>query len=380
MKSRILSCFLIFALCFSMLSACGSDTAPSDHSPSSFLQTEISDSQDSTPGETEERDGFVSLDSASCKRDTVSSQSYAPSASQGQQTESSAPTEITTASSFSLSDVPAYSGKAYTSVNGNVPYFSAAELTTQSFETYSDLDSLGRCGVTYACIGKDLMPTEERGSIGMVKPTGWHTVRYDNLVDGKYLFNRCHLIGYQLTGENANTKNLITGTRYLNIEGMLPFENMVADYIQETNNHVLYRVTPIFEGNNLLANGVLMEGYSVEDKGAGVSYCVFAYNVQPGIEIDYATGESKLADGAQQEEQKTATVTPTPSPEPEKQEPVTGSEASQADYILNTNTKKFHYPTCSSVNDMKEKNKQEFFGTRDEAISNGYSPCGRCKP
>lgn len=224
------------------------------------------------------------------------------------------------------------------------------------------------------------MPTEERGFIGMVKPTGWHTVRYDDLVDGKYLYNRCHLIGYQLTGENANTKNLITGTRYLNIEGMLPFENMVADYIQETNNHVLYRVTPIFEGNNLLANGVLMEGYSVEDKGAGVSYCVFAYNVQPGIEIDYATGESKLADGAQQEEQKTATVTPTPSPEPEKQEPVTGSEASQADYILNTNTKKFHYPTCSSVNDMKEKNKQEFFGTRDEAISNGYSPCGRCKP
>ena len=380
MKSRILSCFLIFALCISTLSACGSDTAPSDHSPSLSLQVEISDLQDSTPGETEARDGFESLDSASCKGDTVPSQSDAPSASQGQQTESSAPTEITTASSFSLSDVPAYSGKAYTSVNGNVPYFSAAELTTQSFETYSDLDSLGRCGVTYACIGKDLMPTEERGSIGMVKPTGWHTVRYDDLVDGKYLYNRCHLIGYQLTGENANTKNLITGTRYLNIEGMLPFENMVADYIQETNNHVLYRVTPIFEGNNLLANGVLMEGYSVEDKGAGVSYCVFAYNVQPGIEIDYATGESKLADSAQQEEQKTATATPTPSPEPEKQEPVTGSEASQADYILNTNTKKFHYPTCSSVNDMKEKNKQEFFGTRDETIALGYSPCGRCKP
>lgn len=380
MKSRILSCFLIFALCISTLSACGSDTAPSDHSPSSSLQVEISDLQDSTPGETEERDGFESLDSASCKGDTVPSQSDAPSASQGQQTESSAPTEITTASSFSLSDVPAYSGKAYISVNGNVPYFTAAELTTTSFETYSDLDTLGRCGVTYACIGQDLMPTKERGSIGMVKPTGWHTVRYDDLVDGKYLYNRCHLIGYQLTGENANTQNLITGTRYLNIEGMLPFENMVADYIQETNNHVLYRVTPIFEGNNLLANGVLMEGYSVEDKGAGVSYCVFAYNVQPGIEIDYATGESKLADSAQLEEQKTATVTPTPSPEPEKQEPVTGSEASQADYILNTNTKKFHYPTCSSVNDMKEKNKQEFFGTRDEAISNGYSPCGRCKP
>ena len=380
MKSRILSCFLIFALCISTLSACGSDTAPSDHSPSSSLQVEISDLQDSTPGETEERDGFESLDSASCKGDTVPSQSDAPSASQGQQTESSAPTEITTASSFSLSDVPAYSGKAYISVNGNVPYFTAAELTTTSFETYSDLDTLGRCGGTYACIGQDLMRTKERENIGAVKPTGWHTVRYDDLVDGKYLYNRCHLIGYQLTGENANTQNLITGTRYLNIEGMLPFENMVADYIQETNNHVLYRVTPIFEGNNLLANGVLMEGYSVEDKGAGVSYCVFAYNVQPGIEIDYATGESKLADSAQQEEQKTATVTPTPSAEPEKQEPATGSEASQADYILNTNTKKFHYPTCSSVNDMKEKNKQEFFGTRDEAIALGYSPCGRCKP
>lgn len=379
MKSRILSCFLIFALCFSVLTACGSETEPSDNTPNESSQVEISDSQGNAPAD-KEQDGSESSDSASGKGDTETIQTDAPSESQGQQTESPAPTEISTASSFSLSDVPAYSGKAYTSVNGNVPYFTAAELTTTSFETYSDLDSLGRCGVTYACIGQDLMPTEERGSIGMVKPTGWHTVRYDDLVDGKYLYNRCHLIGYQLTGENANTKNLITGTRYLNIEGMLPFENMVADYIQETNNHVLYRVTPIFEGNNLLANGVLMEGYSVEDKGAGVSYCVFAYNVQPGIEIDYATGESKLADGAQQEEQKPATVTPAPSPELEKQEPATGSEASQADYILNTNTKKFHYPTCSSVKDMKEKNKQEFFGTRDEAISNGYSPCGRCKP
>lgn len=332
MKLRILSCFLIFALCFSMLSACGSDTAPSDHSPNSSLQTEISDSQDSTPVESSETDPAGTSDDDSSEGEAEPSQVVEPATPPDQQAESSAPAEITTASRFSTSDVPAYSGKAYTSVNGNVPYFSAAELATQSFETYSDLDSLGRCGVTYACIGKDLMPTEERGSIGMVKPTGWHTVRYDDLVDGKYLYNRCHLIGYQLTGENANTKNLITGTRYLNIEGMLPFENMVADYIQETNNHVLYRVTPIFEGNNLLANGVLMEGYSVEDKGAGVSYCVFAYNVQPGIEIDYATGESKLADGAQQEEQKTATVTPTPSPEPEKQEPVTRSEASQADY------------------------------------------------
>ena len=380
MKSRILSCLLIFTLCFTMLTACCSEAEPSDNTPSESSQVEISDSQDSTQEESSEPGPSGTSESVSSEEESDPSQSEEPQAVQGQQPESIAPAEITTASQFSLSDVPAYSGKAYTSVNGNVPYFTAAELTTTSFETYSDLDSLGRCGVTYACIGQDLMPTEERGSIGMVKPTGWHTVRYDDLVDGKYLYNRCHLIGYQLTGENANTKNLITGTRYLNIEGMLPFENMVADYIQETNNHVLYRVTPIFEGNNLVANGVLMEGYSVEDKGAGISYCIFAYNVQPGIEIDYATGESKLSDGVKQDEQKPATVTPTPSQEPEKQEPTTGSEASQADYILNTNTKKFHYPTCSSVNDMKEKNKQEFFGTRDEAIANGYSPCGRCKP
>ncbi len=242
------------------------------------------------------------------------------------------------------------------------------------------MDSLGRCGVTYACIDQDLMPTEKRGSIGMVKPTGWHTVRYDDLADGKYLYNRCHLIGYQLTGENANTSNLITGTRYLNIEGMLPFENMVADYIDETGNHVMYRVTPIFEGNNLVANGVLMEGYSVEDNGDGICFCVYAYNVQPGIEIDYATGESKLAEDVKQEEQEPAAVTPTPSTEPEKRRPTSGSEAPQANYILNTNAKKFHYPTCSSVSDMKEENKQEYLGTRDEVISYGYSPCGRCKP
>ena len=213
MKSRILSCFLIFALCISTLSACGSDTAPSDNTPSESSQVEISDSQDSTPVESSETDPAGTSDDDSSEGEAEPSQEVEPATSPDQQAESSAPAEITTASSFSLSDVPAYSGKAYTSVNGNVPYFTAAELTTTSFETYSDLDTLGRCGMTYACIGKDLMPTEERGSIGMVKPTGWHTVRYDDLVDGKYLYNRCHLIGYQLTGENANTKNLITGTR-----------------------------------------------------------------------------------------------------------------------------------------------------------------------
>ena len=194
-------------------------------------------------------------------------------------------------SAFSLREIPAYSGTPYTEVNGNKPYFTEADLTTQSFETYSELDSLGRCGVAYANVGQDLMPTEPRGEIGAVKPTGWHTAKYDS-VDGKYLYNRCHLIGYQLTAENANKKNLITGTRYLNVDGMLPFENMVADYIHETGNHVLYRITPVFDGNNLVASGVEMEAESVEDQGESISFHVFCYNVQPGIGIDYATGDS----------------------------------------------------------------------------------------
>lgn len=194
---------------------------------------------------------------------------------------------------FSIADISPYTDAPYASVNGNQPYFTEADLTSQSYEFYSDLDGLGRCGAAYASIGIDLMPTEKRGNIGKVKPSGWHTAKYD-IVDGKYLYNRCHLIGFQLSGENANKKNLITGTRYMNVEGMLPFENMVADYVKETKNHVLYRVTPIFEGDNLIASGVLMEAESVEDKGEGILFCVYVYNVQPGIRIDYATGESSL--------------------------------------------------------------------------------------
>lgn len=194
--------------------------------------------------------------------------------------------------SISLNDIPAFSDSAYIEINNNIPFFTDDELTKKSFENYSELDSLGRCGVAYANINKGIMPTEKRGAIGSVKPTGWHTVKYDN-VDGKYLYNRCHLIGYQLAGENANKKNLITGTRYLNVEGMLPFENMVTDFVKETNFHVLYRVTPIFDGNNLVASGVLMEGKSVEDKGKGITFCVYCYNNQPDIKIDYKTGESK---------------------------------------------------------------------------------------
>ena len=196
-----------------------------------------------------------------------------------------------TAPAVSLESIPAFSGEPYIILNNNVPQFTEKEYTTQSYERYEDLDALNRCPLTMACIGSDLMPTEDRGEIGQVKPTGWVTAKYD-FVDGKYLYNRCHLIGFQLTGENANEKNLITGTRYLNINGMLTFENMIADVVREDNLHVLYRVTPIYDGDNLVAEGVLMEGYSVEDNGETIQFCMFAFNVQPGVEINYATGDS----------------------------------------------------------------------------------------
>ena len=256
--------------------------------------------------------------------------------------------------SFNLADVPAYSGQPYVAVNGNVPYFTDADLTDVSFESYSDLDSLGRCGVAYASVSQDTMPTEKRGAIGQVKPTGWHTVKYDQ-VEGKYLYNRCHLIGYQLTGENANEKNLITGTRYLNVEGMLPFENMVADYVKETGNHVLYRVTPIFTGDDLVADGVEMEALSMEDDGEGISFHIFAYNNQPGISINYATGDSTLSESS-------------------------GTMTDQQEYVMNTSSMKFHLPSCSSVSSIKDENKATYQGPREDLIAEGYEPCGRCNP
>ena len=274
--------------------------------------------------------------------------------------------EALAAGPLDLADVPAYSGAPYVAVNNNVPAFSAEELAAvASFETYSGLDALGRCGEACASVGTDLMPTEKRGSISSVKPSGWHSVEYDT-VEGKSLYNRCHLIGYQLTAENANEKNLITGTRYLNTEGMLPFENMVADYVKETNNHVLYRVTPFFEGENLVASGVQMEGMSVEDKGEEIFFNVYCYNVQPGIAIDYATGDSR-ADG---KDSRAGSGTAGENTEGQSDDA----------YILNTSTKKFHYPTCSSVRQMIEANTQEYNGDREEVVSMGYDPCGRCKP
>lgn len=256
----------------------------------------------------------------------------------------------------SLADVPEFSDEPYVILNDNNPEFADDMLSDKAYEFYSELDSLGRCGYVMACVGTEIMPTEERGAIGMVKPTGWHTVKYDN-VDGKYLYNRCHLLGYQLTGENANKLNLITGTRYLNIEGMLPFEDLIAEYVKETNNHVLYRVTPIFEGDNLLASGVQMEGFSVEDNGAEICFNVFAYNAQPGITIDYATGESHLNDDVETDITQEEIVTT---------------------YVINKNSKKFHTPDCASVKDMKPQNKIESDKTKEELEKLGYSPCKSC--
>ena len=270
-------------------------------------------------------------------------------------------TDETSSVVSSLEKVPAYSGSPYVEINGNQPDFSQDQETTESFESYSELDSLGRCGTAFACIGEDLMPTEERGSISEVHPTGWVQAEYD-CVDGGSLYNRCHLIGFQLTGENANEKNLITGTRYLNVEGMLPFENLVADYIKETGNHVLYRVTPVFQGDNLVASGVTMEALSVEDAGEGVCFSVYVYNVQPGVEIDYATGESWESGDSPESSQESAV------------------EGGEEHYILNTNSHKFHLPSCSSVDDMSEKNREDYYGSREDLIAQGYDPCGSCHP
>ena len=257
----------------------------------------------------------------------------------------------------------AYDGKPYVVINDNDPDFTDADMTTTSFERYGELDGLGRCTTAFANIGKDLMPAEKRGPIGEVKPTGWQTAKYDN-VDGKYLYNRCHLIGYQLTGENANEKNLITGTRYLNVDGMLPFENMVADYIKETNNHVLYRVTPVFSGDNLVASGVQMEAKSVEDNGEGVLFNVYCFNAQPGIAIDYATGDSHKDDSIVADASKSTTA----------------AEANVQTYVLNTNTKKFHKESCNSAKSMDASNKKIYTGSRQEIIDMGYEACGVCKP
>lgn len=272
---------------------------------------------------------------------------------------------------YTLSTLPQYDGKPFIEINQNIPYFTENELITEPFESYSDLDSLGRCKTAYANICEELMPTEERGNIGMIRPSGWHTVKYEG-IDGNYLYNRCHLIAFQLAGENDNEKNLITGTRGMNTE-MIPFENKIADYVKETGHHVLYRVTPVYEGDNLLANGVLLEAKSVEDDE--ICFNVFIYNVQAGIEIDYASGESEIYENNIEK----AVAKDGASIVEDANENLIGTGAPIL-YILNTNTMKFHKPECSSVDTIKDNNKEEYYGGREDVIDKGYEPCKRCNP
>ena len=289
---------------------------------------------------------------------------------------------------LSYRDIPAFDGNPYVYVNDGEPVFTDEQRAAEpGHEHYGELDELGRCTAAFAVVGPETQPTEKRGSIGEIRPSGWQMAKYD-FVEGKYLFNRCHLLGYQLTGENANPQNLITGTRYLNIQGMLPFENAVADYVDATGNHVLMAVTPIFEGSELVARGVHMMAESVEDGGEGVAFNVFCYNVQPGVVIDYGTGASMLEEDA----------TPLPDVSGAESAPdaasegagareasekgATGSDEGKgvAEYVLNTNSRKFHLPSCSSVGQMSPKNREDVEDTRENLIANGYDPCKRCNP
>lgn len=287
-------------------------------------------------------------------------------------------TSSSQAKSVALADIPPYSGQPFVEINNNEPFFEKNEWTTSSFQHYFDLDNLGRVTGAYASLGSDLMPTEKRGDISSVRPTGFLNKNIYPFVDGERLYNRCHLIGFQLAGQNANPKNLMTGTRYMNVDGMLPFENMVADYIKDTNNHVMYRVTPMFEGDDLVAKGVLMEAQSVEDEGDGISFNVFCYNVQPGVAIAYTTGENQAdgslaVGGAQAPEPE---VKSEAQPEPAPQTP----PASGVSYVANTNSMKFHYPTCSSVEKISAANRWDTNESRDQLIASGYSPCKICHP
>ena len=276
-----------------------------------------------------------------------------------------------------ISDIPEYSGEDYIILNNNVPNFSESDLTTTSFEEYSPLDSLGRCGVAYANVGTDIMPTEKRESISSVKPSGWQSVKYD-IVEGKYLYNRSHLIGYQLTAENANDRNLITGTRYFNATLMLPYENMVADYIKETNNHVLYRVTPVFEGNNLVATGVQMEAKSVEDNGEGIEFNVFVYNVQPGITIDYATGNSALS-GEEIVETESSNNTTNSTGSSNNSNNTNNTTSSNEETVIRGNSKSkiYHCPGQRDYENMADSQYLVNFNSEQEAIDAGYRKASR---
>lgn len=356
---------VLFVLFSSMILACSTDT---DNIAETSTEIAVETEQIATE-ETESEIATENEISTEIEENYV--ENTVDATEQSKETKIEPSTEI----ALSAAEIPAYTGSPYIAVNNNVPQFLDTDLSTSSYEYYSELDGLGRCGVVYACIGRDLMPTEERGEIGSVRPTGWHTVKYD-VVDGRYLYNRCHLIGYQLSGENANTKNLITGTRYLNVEGMLPFENMVADYVKETGNHVMYRVTPIFEGNNLLASGVQMEAKSVEDHGQGILFNIYCYNVQPQVTIDYATGESSCDAGSVEVAEPNVTndaANTTNTPVAEEASDVSGPGSSDMVWISETGSKYHSINNCGRMNPDKARQM-----TEEEAINAGYGKCSKC--
>lgn len=289
-----------------------------------------------------------------------------------------------------LEDIPDYQGKAFVEIEGNKPSFSEKELSQKAFEHYSNLDSLGRCGTACANVCPETMPKDERESISEVHPSGWQVSNYPDLIEDDSLYNRCHLIAFSLAGENANEKNLITGTRYMNTEGMQPFELEILEYIRSTGNHVLYRVTPIFNGKDLVAAGVEMEGMSVEDQGRGISFHVFAYNVQPGVVIDYRTGDNRRdpdssraeadTEGADQNHGDDGHDTNEQEESADDSRDKDGQKESDGGYVLNKNTHKFHNPSCPSVSDIKDKNKLHSEESREKIMEEGYEPCGQCRP
>ena len=381
-RNRWYGLLLSFVLLFS-LGGC-SDVQTETTQPS--IQTSVADtSQENSENES---------DAITEELDQTELQSLDESSQDTDATQVSDADQVSSTSA-SLDAIPAYEGYAFVEINNNQPFFTDADKQrTDAFEDYSELDSLGRCGVAYANICKELQPTEPRGKIGMVKPSGWHTVKYNDIIDGNYLYNRCHLIGFQLAGENANPKNLITGTRYLNVVGMLPFENAVDDYVDTTGNHVLYRVTPMFSGDELVARGVLMEAYSVEDQGAGIQFCYYVYNIQPGIAIDYQTGDSwedasvvakdnttYRVTGASsvqtQESQSESTEVAAPQASQQAVESAPSTQTEQGSettvWISETGSKYHSKNNCGRMNPSKATQV-----TEQEAINMGLGRCSKC--
>ncbi len=285
---------------------------------------------------------------------------------------------------FSMDDVPPYSGSPYAELNGNIPAFPEDDLnSTEAFETYSGLDRLERCGPAYANICRELMPTEKRSDISQIRPAGWHSTKYEGIVDQDHLYNRCHLIAHSLAGEDANALNLVTGTRYMNTEGMQPFEIKVADYVRYSNNHVLYRSTPVFKGDDLIPAGVHLEAWSVEDGGAGICFNVFCYDVQPNIRIDYSTGDSSYEEGYNVVDVIGESVLERGIPSAPEQssgasEQADGFENRETAFVLNAKTQRIHLPYCESVGEMNPKNRREITASLTELKDKGYVPCGRC--